>query len=76
MQKGSKMGRKAAGVTSPRQAARKRFLAKAMPYMMSLFNRAEALGLDWQNIPMERLTSEIILAEEWAKPAGYVEVWQ
>lgn len=56
--------------------ARKRFLARAIPYMLAKFYRAEALGVDWENNLLEHLDANIILAEEFAKPSEYTEDWQ
>lgn len=57
------------GGLDPRKLARKRFLRKAIPYAVSLFNRAEALGLDWASVPMEQLSSYVILHEEFTRPS-------
>lgn len=58
-----------------RAAARKEFIAKAMPYMMAMFNKAEAYGIDWRKIPMSQLSSQIILAEEFSSPEP-MEAWR
>ncbi|OGT58056.1 MAG: hypothetical protein A3E01_06600 [Gammaproteobacteria bacterium RIFCSPHIGHO2_12_FULL_63_22] len=58
------------------EEAKKRFLKRAIPFMLAKFYRAEALGVDWENTMLEHLDAHIILAEEFAKPTEYVEDWQ
>lgn len=50
------------------EAAKKEFLARAIPFMLAKFYRAEALGVDWRHCKLEELDGHIILAEEFAKP--------
>lgn len=49
----------------------KRFLARWIPYGKNLLARAEAHGIDWENIPLEKLEAKIIFHEEWATPDEY-----
>lgn len=54
-----------------RDEARKASLARWIPYGMKMMTRAEALGVDWENIPMEKLGAAILFAEEFATPDEY-----
>lgn len=51
--------------------AQKEFKGKWIAYGMNLFNRAEAHGLDWRDMPMEQLSASVILAEEFSTPDEY-----
>ena len=50
---------------------RKAFLKRWIPMGMKLLARAEAYGVDWENIPLEKLETAIIFAEEFAMPDEY-----
>ena len=54
-----------------RDEARKKFMARLIPYGMGLMKRADAHGIEWQSIPMEQLLVHIILAEEFSTPDEY-----
>lgn len=47
------------------------FKAKLIPWGMNLMNRAEAHGIDWQNISMSKLEAAVLFAEEFAAPDEY-----
>ena len=47
---------------------RKKFLARWIPYGMKKLTRAEQYGIDWENMPIEKLEAEIIFAEEFSSP--------
>lgn len=51
--------------------ARKEFMARWIPYGGHLFNRAEALGVDWRGLSLEKLEAAIIFVEELATPDEY-----
>lgn len=51
------------------EAAKKEFLARAIPFMLAKFYRAEALGVDWRHCRLEELDAHIILAEEFINPS-------
>ena len=54
-----------------RDAARKAFLARWIPYGIGLMNRADAMGIDWNNISLDKLDAAVIFAEELATPDEY-----
>ncbi len=56
--------------------AKDAFLARAIPFMLAKFYKAEAHGIDWRRIKFEELDAHIILAQEFAKPTEYAEDWQ
>jgi hypothetical protein len=56
---------------SPKEAKAAAFKAYWLKYGMNLFNRAEAHGVDWMKIKPEKLSGEVILAEEFAAPDEY-----
>lgn len=53
------------------KATREKFLARWIPYGMKLLARAEAHGIEWQNMPLEKLEAAVICAEEFATPDEY-----
>lgn len=50
---------------------RKQFLKRWIPYGMDLLIRAEAYGIDWEHISLEKLEAAILFAEEFATPDEY-----
>lgn len=54
-----------------RDEARKAFLARWIPYGINLMNRADALGIGWNNISLDKLDAAVIFAEELATPDEY-----
>lgn len=55
-----------AGLTP--EEKKKAFLARWIPFGLRKLAKAEAFGLDWENIPFEKLDFEIIAAEQFAAP--------
>jgi hypothetical protein len=53
------------------EMARAEFKGRWIAYGMHLFNRAEALGVDWRNMSLEKLPAAIDFAEEFATPDEY-----
>jgi len=51
--------------------AQTKFKAKLIPWGMRLMNRAEAVGVDWENLPVEKLEAAVIFAEVFAMPDEY-----
>jgi hypothetical protein len=51
--------------------AQKAFKARLIPWGMKLMNRAEAHGVDWERLPIEKLEAAVIFAEELATPDEY-----
>ena len=59
------LGPPSAGLTP--EEKKKAFLKRWIPWGIAKLIRAEAYGIDWENIPLENLEMKIILAEEFAK---------
>jgi hypothetical protein len=53
------------------EKAKSEFLARAIPFMLAKFYKAEQYGIDWRACKLEELDGQIYLAEEFAK-AGMV----
>lgn len=51
--------------------ARKAFMGRWMAYGAQMFNRAEAHGVEWQSMPMEKVPAAVDFAEEFAAPDEY-----
>lgn len=51
-----------------REEKRQAFLKRWIPYGINLLARAEAHGVDWEKISLEKLEAEVLFAEEWATP--------
>lgn len=53
---------------SPLEEAKTEFLARAIPFMLAKFYKAEKFGIDWRRCKLEELDFHINLAEEFAMP--------
>lgn len=47
--------------------AKREFLARAIPFMLAKFYKAEQYGVNWRTCKLEQLDDLIFLAEEFAK---------
>lgn len=45
---------------------RKEFLARWIPVGMGLIKKAEVYGIDWRNMPVEKLGTAIIFEESYS----------
>lgn len=55
--------------TSIMESAKKEFLARAIPFMLAKFYRAEEHGIDWRRCKLEELDFYINLAKEATDPS-------
>lgn len=53
---------------TPMNEARKEFMRRWIAYGAQMFNRAEAHGVEWRALPMEKVPAAVDFAEEFAKP--------
>jgi hypothetical protein len=55
--------------TATMEAAKKEFLARAIPFMLAKFYKAETYGIDWRRCKLEELDFFINLAQEATNPS-------
>jgi hypothetical protein len=55
--------------TTTMEAAKKEFLARAIPFMLAKFYKAETYGIDWRHCKLEELDFFIHLAQEATDPS-------